>query len=90
MNIAFKKCQWYKHLCRQKLDSHLFLIVDGKREESVDSESFNVCLSEVFVKFSKMENGEHDAEKIDQDPDCIENIMSIGALHIAMKIKLII
>ena len=47
----------------------------------MDSESFNVCLREVFVKFSQVEDSEHDAKKIDQDPDCIQYIMSIGALN---------
>ena len=79
-NHCLQRMSVVYHLCRQKLDSHLFLVVDSKREESVNSESLNISFGEVFVKFSQMKNSQHDAEKIDQDPDSIENVMSVRTL----------
>ena len=46
----------------------------------MNSESLNISFGEVFVKFSQMENSQHDAEKVDQDPDSIENVMSVRTL----------
>ena len=61
---------------------YLFLSFNRNRKKSVDSQSLNIRLGEVFVEFSQVEDGQHDAEQIDQDPDSIEDIMSVGPLTV--------
>ena len=47
------------------------------------SESFNVGFGEVLVQLPQVEDGQHDAEEIYQDPDGIENIVSVGTLEMS-------
>ena len=61
---------------------YLFLSFNRNRKKSVDSQSLNIRLGEVFVEFSQVEDGQHDTEQIDQDPDSIEDIMSVGPLTV--------
>ena len=65
---------------REEVLTVLLLGFDGKREQSVDSQGLNVGLGEVLVELPQVEDGQHDAEEIDQDPDGIEDIVSVGAL----------
>ena len=46
----------------------------------MNPQSLNIRLSEVLVEFPQVEDGQHDTEQIDQDPDGIENIVSVGTL----------
>ena len=45
--------------------SCLFFTLDCEGKQSVNSEGLNICLGKVFVEFSQVEDGQHNAEKID-------------------------
>ena len=62
------------------ISPHLFLSFNSDRKQSVNPQSLNIRLGEVLVEFPQVEDGQHDAEQIDQDPDGIEDIMSVGSL----------
>ena len=59
---------------------YLFLGFNSDRKQSVNPQSLNIRLGEVLVEFPQVEDGQHDTEQIDQDPDGIEDIMSVGSL----------
>ena len=46
----------------------------------MNSQSLDVGLGEVLVELPQVEDGQHDAEEIDQDPDSIEDIVSVWTL----------
>ena len=50
----------------------------------MNPQSLNVGLGEVLVEFPQVEDGQHAAEQIDQDPDGIEDIVSVGPLTVAL------
>ena len=62
------------------ISPHLFLSFNSDREQSVNPESLDIGLGEVLVELPQVEDGQHDAEEIYQDPDGIENIVSVGTL----------
>ena len=48
----------------------------------MNPQSLDIRLGEVLVKFPQVKDGQHDTEQIDQDPDGIEDIVSVGALTV--------
>ena len=46
----------------------------------MNSQCFDVGLCEVSVEFPEVVDCEHDAHDIDEDPDGIEDIVSVGTL----------
>ena len=61
---------------------YLFLSFNRNRKKSVDSQSLNIRLGEVFVEFSQVEDGQHDTEQIDEYPDSIEDIVPVWPLTV--------
>ena len=47
----------------------------------MNSEGFYVCLGIIYVEFSKVKYREHDAKQIYEDPDGVENIVTVRTLH---------
>ena len=60
---------------------HLLLSFNSDGEQSVNPESLDIGLGEVLVELPQVEDGQHDAEQIDQNPDSIEDIVPVGALR---------
>ena len=52
----------------------------------MNSECLNICLGKVSVEFSQVEDGQHNTEKIDEDPDSIQHIVAIRALQLIDKL----
>ena len=48
----------------------------------MNPQSLDIRLGEVLVKFPQVKDGQHDTEQIDQDPDGIEDIVSVGPLTV--------
>ena len=55
--------------------------LDSSRKQTMNPQSFNIWLGEVSVKLPQVVYGQHDAEQVDQDPNGIQNIVSIWALR---------
>ena len=47
----------------------------------MNSEGFYVCLGIIYVEFPKVKYREHDAKQIYEDPDGVENIVTVRTLH---------
>ncbi len=50
----------------------------------MNSEGLYVCPGIIYVKFPKVKYREHDAEKIYEDPDGVENIVTIRTLQLIL------
>ena len=48
----------------------------------MNPQSLDIRLGEVLVEFPQVEDGQHAAEQIDQYPDGIEDIVSVGPLRV--------
>ena len=46
----------------------------------MNPESLDIGLCEVLVEFPQVEDSQHDAKQIDENPDSIEDIVPVGAL----------
>ena len=62
------------------ISPHLFLSFNSDGEQSVNPESLDIGLCEVLVEFPQVEDSQHDAKQIDENPDSIEDIVPVGAL----------
>ena len=47
----------------------------------MNSEGFYVCLGIIYVEFPKVKYREHNAKQIYEDPDGVENIVTVRTLH---------
>ena len=61
---------------------YLLLTLNRDRKQSVNPQSLDIGLGEVLVELPQVEDGQHDTEQVDQDPDGIEDIVSVGALAV--------
>ena len=66
-----------------QISCYLFLSFNSDRKQSVNPQSLNIRLGEVFVEFSQVEDGQHDTEQIDQYPDGVEDIVPVGPLRVS-------
>ena len=50
----------------------------------MNSEGLNVCPGIIYVKFPKVKYRQQNAEQIYEDPDGVENIVTIGTLQLIL------
>lgn len=62
---------WYRATCD----------TDQRGDKSCDPDSFNIRFSEVPVQLVQVEQGEHDTDHVDQNPQHVEHVVSEGAVH---------
>ena len=64
--------------------SYLCLYTEKGGKESCNSDSCKILGGEVPVESLELVEGQHDAQKVDQDPEGIEDVMTIWTLRVEL------
>ena len=69
------------------LMSYLCLYTEKGGKESCNSDCCKILGGEVSVESLQLVEGQHDTQKVDQDPEGIQNIMTIWTLSVIIQLR---